>query len=125
MLDGGLRLRDLANVTAFFGNVCELGPSGRRTGSRLRSQIWSSISTKCVARQIPQAIFPPSTPSAVDTGCHPARAGLTPHQVYSIVDELFMAGEIQETSASARPALSDRAGKAVVLDRLAMLEALP
>ena len=53
------------------------------------------------------------------------KACLTPHQVYSIVDELFMAGEIQETSASASAMLSDVAGKAVVLDRLALLEALP
>lgn len=37
-----------------------------------------------------------------------------------------MAGEIQETSALARPAHAlTAAGKAVVLDRLAMLEALP
>lgn len=38
---------------------------------------------------------------------------ITPHQVYAVLDEVFLAGEIEETS------------KAVILSRLEYLESLP
>jgi hypothetical protein len=97
-------------LDAFFGNVCELD-----LGEVVSDIVVTSIpliNNFVSPLSLPPFTLPRTQPH-VRTGSYTAgRAVFNFYKVYAILDEVFLAGEIEETS------------KSVVLDRLDFLEKL-